>query len=72
MSRLVTREYADERLKTELLHCVTGAFLGWMNQSVRFQPESPNLVPWVTVTDFGCAKVLGCQNGWVKRQKGGV
>lgn len=23
----------------------------------EFQPESPNLVPWVTVTDFGCAKV---------------
>eukprot|EP00434_Breviolum_minutum_P032031 symbB.v1.2.028327.t1/scaffold2995.1/size65713/2 len=23
----------------------------------EFQPESPHLVPWVTVTDFGCAKV---------------
>lgn len=23
---------------------------------MRFQPESPHLVPWVTVTDFGCAK----------------
>ena len=22
----------------------------------RFQPDSPDLVPWVTLTDFGCAK----------------
>ena len=28
---------------------------------MRFQPESPHLVPWVTVTDFGCAKA---GKGW--------
>lgn len=28
---------------------------------MRFQPESPHSVPWVTVTDFGCAKA---GKGW--------
>ena len=30
----------------------------------RFRPDAPDVVPWVTVTDFGCAK-----DRWVEKKR---